>query len=121
VTRETPNPTTYSYPPDVTKKILKTTAGLGYVYTPEALPRVIRTKYTPYSGAGLLENGGLCQPMFVPEMWPCVKGRFVLYREEEIEWLEAFLESCKFMSGMSEVRWSTTETVAQMWERKSSL
>jgi hypothetical protein len=109
----------YPYPPDVAEKMSKAAFGLDYVYTPEMLlPSVIRTKHTPYSDAKWRDVRGLRQPIFVPEEG---QGRFCLYREEEIEWLQAFLESCKFISGMSDVRWSPTETVAQMWERKSSL
>jgi hypothetical protein len=118
--KKTQKQTTYSYPPDVAKKIWNTVVGLHYVYTTD-VSSTIRTKYTPYSDTEWLNIGGLCQPMFSPEVGPRVKGKFVLYHKEEIEWLEAFLESCKFMSGMSEVRWSATETVAQMWQRKCSL
>jgi hypothetical protein len=125
--RKSLKPTIYPYPQTVAMKIIKTINGLNYVYTPDHFlhsdcqSQIIRTQYTPFSDPKWRQTGGLRQPKFVPDVGPWLKGKFLLYREEEIEWLEAFLQSCKFMSSMNEARWSATETVAQMWQRKSSV
>jgi len=115
--------THYLYPAVVVQNIVNVIDGMAYVYrdTSSLLAHsspVIRTKYTPYSAPNFRSAGGLMQPMFVVhESRQKVEPPPLL--EKELEWLTAFLDACKFMSGMEDAKWTSRETVAQMWKRMS--
>jgi hypothetical protein len=114
----------YPYPDAVVRDIVKAVEGLPYVYTsatPHQVSRepLMRTQYTPYSAPRFRSAHGLHQPMFISS--PGAKRELLEIEplcERELEWLTAFLDACKFMSGM-DAKWKSGETVAQMWKRKS--
>ena len=73
--------------------------------------------YTPYSAYPYNFSGGLLQPTFDWQYIEDASDGLQPLSERDIEWLIAFLKSCKFMSGMEDANWSETESVAQMWRR----
>lgn len=121
--------TVHKYTPEAVRYIQKAILGLKYVYltTPsnsdqddtdgdegDKKERVIRTRYTPYSAHPYNFSSGYAQPCFVlPER----RERCIMLMAAEIEWLDAFLWSCRYMEGM-EGPWDGEGCVSDMWRAK---
>lgn len=84
--------------------------------TPLTEPINMRTKQTPYSAYPHNKSHGLSQPCFV---LPNRVEAYAALPEMEIQWLESFLWSCKYMANMHDAKWNETMSVGEMWCKKS--
>jgi hypothetical protein len=85
-----------------------------------------RTKYTPYApdpskkGEG---RGGLRQPQFNRDYgrleFRRIEDRIQPIDDRELDWLEAFLKVCQYMSKMEE-KWNVDMTVSEYWSKHYS-
>jgi hypothetical protein len=115
------------YPPDVAKTVTRAVQGLAYVYPrgtgePDSHSehRVLRTKFTAYSAKGQQSSRAYNQPCFIdfdvddtPSNVSPELGMLPM-AEREFEWIEAFLESCRFTSEMGN-EWMKGMTVKEYW------
>jgi hypothetical protein len=128
------------YPPEVVASITKAVQGMTCIYTKQSVEGqsysdIVRTRYSRYSLKDVRNprGKGTRQPIFVgieDSMDSMTFNDSHIYQrndailpfeEKEFEWLEAFLQSCKFMESMQDVEWSPGVTVAQFWRLHTGL
>lgn len=83
---------------------------------PPQEPINMRTKQTPYSAYPYNKSYGLSQPCFV---LPNQMEAYAPLADMEIQWLESFLWSCKYMANMRDAMWNENLSVGEMWCKKS--
>lgn len=83
---------------------------------PAAEITIIRTKQTPYSAYPHNKTYGHFQPCFVI---PDGMEAYAALAEMEIQWLESFLWSCRYMANMHDARWNEVMSVGEMWCKRS--
>lgn len=83
---------------------------------PPREPINMRTKQTPYSAYPYNKSYGLSQPCFV---LPNQMEAYAPLADMEIQWLESFLWSCKYMANMRDAMWNENLSVGEMWCKKS--
>lgn len=129
-----PKRSNYIYPTEVAKTIIIATQGMATINMKESVEgrldsysqnALMRTKYTAYSSPNFKRPGGLCQPRFTDyrddvdtkdKGIPLTANDLISpFHEGEFQWLEAFLESCRFMQGMSDVEWKPGMSVKVYW------
>lgn len=133
----------HQYTPEAIGNIRRAILGLTYSYTPTSTSPVpprstclisssteitakekdtllinMRTKQTPYSAYPYNKSNGLSQPCFV---LPDRVEPYAALSEMEIQWLESFLWSCRYMANMHDARWNETMSVGEMWCKKSGV
>ncbi|PFH53015.1 hypothetical protein AMATHDRAFT_138927 [Amanita thiersii Skay4041] len=91
----------------------------------KVIRRISRTKYTPYAPSEKKDErvGGLRQPQFNTAYsrieFQNIQDRIQPMDERELQWLEAFLKVCRYMSHM-DVIWNNNTTVAEYWAKHFS-
>lgn len=102
------------YPLEVLKCIRTALVGLATVYTPSGKV-LMRTLYAENFGS----NKGLKQPMFLTsdsKRLPHEQRTLPIPLDErELQWLDGFLRSCRFMAEWDE-EWKKGLTVAEYWK-----
>ncbi|KAH8151160.1 uncharacterized protein LAJ45_04862 [Morchella importuna] len=109
-------PHTHTYPASAIKNIRTALIGLKYTYAVPGISPRPRTMYTPYSAPECQSVQRNMQPCFA---MPEGRNEPLAYRlnNKELEWLEAFLACCDYMSGMQEM-WLEGVTVEEWWRSR---
>ncbi|KAI5838714.1 hypothetical protein DFP73DRAFT_564144 [Morchella snyderi] len=109
-------PPTHTYPASTIKHIRTALIGLKYTYAVPGISPRARTMYTPYSAPEHQSMQRSMQPCFAMPEGGNEPLAYAL-NDKELDWLEAFLACCDYMSRMQET-WAEGVTVQQWWESR---